>query len=507
MQILIPISSDSPFFPKSEFFFPKPLIEVAGELMISRVINNFSKNFEDPKFIFVISQQDATKFSLGSTLSLLAGENIHIVEKKIETMGATCSALLAIDVIDLGDPLIIVNSDQIIETDIFCVSKFFEEHNANAGVITFPSAHPRWSYAVLDDNGTVLQTFEKSVASNNAIAGFYYFREANMFVDGAKKSILKSASVDNIFYLSAVINEVILSGGKVISYSIAAEDYHSFYSPAKILEFENNSFSRIKPKSFESVFEKINLIVPAAGLGSRFAKAGWKTPKPFIDVGGKSMINQVLDNVGVNNSVVTVIIQKELLDSKPQHTEMLRKKVNNLMALDSYTEGTAATVLYARKYINNSLPLLIANSDQIVKFDVNDYIQDCHNRKLDGSILVFRDQSRDPKWSFAKVDENGLVVEVAEKNPISDLATVGIYYFTKGSDFVDGALDMIVANDRVNGEFYTCPVYNYMISNGAKIGIYEINSESMSGIGTPNDLNRYLESIGASPSTDCPLIK
>ena len=504
MQILIPISSKSSFFPKGEFFFPKPLIEVAGEIMISRVIASFSKYFENPTFIFVINEEDSTMFSLGKTLSLLAGDNIHIVEKKNETMGATCSALLAIDVIDLNESLIIVNSDQIIEENIFSVTNFFVKHSADAGVITFPSVHPRWSYAVLDSNGNVLQTFEKSVASDNAIAGFYYFKESSTFVDCAKKSILKGSNVDNIFYISAVINEVILAGGLVSSYPISLDCYHSFYSPAKIAEFENGLRDGMAAKQFKSVPNKINLLVPAAGLGSRFLKEGWKTPKPFINVNGKPMINQVLDNVGNDKSITTVIIQQELLDQRPEYAESLREKVDNLMALDKYTEGTASTVLFARKHINNSLPLLIANSDQIVDFDVDDYINDCHRRGLDGSILVFRDHHKDPKWSFAKLDENGLVVKVAEKDPISDLATVGIYYFSRGSDFVDGAIDMIVANDRVNGEFYTCPVYNYMITSGAKIGIYEINHDSMSGIGTPNDLESYLQSIGAPASSDSP---
>lgn len=147
---------------------------------------------------------------------------------------------------------------------------------------------------------------------------------------------------------------------------------------------------------------------------------------------------------------------------------------------------------------------MVANSDQLVDFNVNDFIEDCIQRKLDGSILVFRDPSMDPKWSFAKVDEAGLVLEVAEKKPISDLATVGIYLFTKGRDFVGAALDMMVANDRVNNEFYTCPVYNYMIKNGARIGVYEVPMNTMSGLGTPDDLRQFLQQRGAEPSLDSP---
>ena len=132
--------------------------------------------------------------------------------------------------------------------------------------------------------------------------------------------------------------------------------------------------------------------------------------------------------------------------------------------------------------------LLIANSDQLVDFDLCDFVNDLVRRNLDGSILVFKDDTRNPKWSFAKTRSNGLVAEVAEKKPISNLATVGIYLFRTGRIFVSGAIEMIVANERVNNEFYTCPVYNYLIRSGLKIGVYEVLSEQMSGLGTPADL-------------------
>ena len=134
----------------------------------------------------------------------------------------------------------------------------------------------------------------------------------------------------------------------------------------------------------------------------------------------------------------------------------------------------------------------MANSDQYVDFDVDAFVDDCIGRDLDGSILVFKDEARNPKWSFARTDEQDLVVEVAEKKPISDMATVGIYLFRRGSEFVSAAIDMIARNDRVNDEFYTAPVYNYMIRAGLRIGIYEIPQSAMHGLGTPNDLEAFL---------------
>ncbi len=237
----------------------------------------------------------------------------------------------------------------------------------------------------------------------------------------------------------------------------------------------------------------INIVIPMAGEGSRFAKAGYEKPKPFIDVDGKPMIVRVLENLTYPDARYILIARKEHMDREKELVKQIENEFNAIfIPIDKLTEGTACTVLYARKYINNDEPLLIANSDQIVDMNIVDFIDDCSQRKLDGSILTFIDEHRDPKWSFAKIDENNLVTEVKEKVVISKYATVGIYLYAKGKDFVDATIDMIIENERVNGEFYTCPTYNYAIKENAKIGIYNIDFIQMHGIGTPEDLNEYI---------------
>jgi len=240
---------------------------------------------------------------------------------------------------------------------------------------------------------------------------------------------------------------------------------------------------------------KINIVIPMAGLGSRFANVGYEKPKPFIDVDGKPMIVRVLDNLTYPDANYFLIARKEHLEREKVLVAQIEKEYNaKFIGIDKLTEGTVCTVLYARKYINNELPLLIANSDQIVDMSIADYINDCFTRNLDGSILTFKDLELNPKWSFARLNNN-LVVQVKEKEAISEFATVGIYLFSKGSEFVDSAIDMIIENDRVNNEFYTCPVYNYLIKNSAKIGIYDIEFSNMHGIGTPEDLELYLKDL------------
>ena len=237
----------------------------------------------------------------------------------------------------------------------------------------------------------------------------------------------------------------------------------------------------------------INIVIPMAGAGSRFAQAGYEKPKPFIDVAGKPMIVRVLENLAYPDARYILIAREEHLQQEKELVSWIEKNYNvTFVTVDSLTEGTACTVLYARSHIRSQTQVVIANSDQIIDINFEDFINDAMNRKLDGSILTFIDKEKNPKWSFAKLDAEGLVTEVQEKKPISSHATVGIYLFSNGEEFIESVVQMVIENDRVNGEFYTCPTYNYLIRQGRKVGIYNIESSQMHGIGTPEDLNLYL---------------
>lgn len=238
----------------------------------------------------------------------------------------------------------------------------------------------------------------------------------------------------------------------------------------------------------------INTVIPMAGRGSRFAKAGYELPKPFIDVSGLPMIHRVMKNLDFEGNRFILISQEDHIKTYKSYFDDLSDHFNyELVPVNGITEGTACTVLFAKKYIDNNDELLIANSDQIVDISVSTFIDDMKTKGCDGSIMVFKDKEMSPKWSFAKLNTDGFVTEVREKVPISDLATVGIYLYSKGSDFCDSAVKMILNQDKFNNEYYTCPTYNYLIKSSKKITIFEIDQMQMHGIGTPNDLDRYLK--------------
>jgi HAD superfamily hydrolase (TIGR01509 family) len=235
--------------------------------------------------------------------------------------------------------------------------------------------------------------------------------------------------------------------------------------------------------------EKMNVLIPMAGAGTRFANAGYTFPKPLIEVNGKPMIQVVVENLNIEANY-TFIVQKEHYEKYSlQYLLNLIAPNCNIVQVDGLTEGAACTTLLAKEFINNDAPLVMANSDQFVEWNSNECLYAFSADGIDGGIVSFK--ATHPKWSYAKVGEDGFVSEVAEKKPISDNATVGIYFWKKGSDYVKYAEQMIEKNIRTNNEFYVCPVFNEAIQDGKKIRIKDI--ERMWGIGTPEDLNYFLE--------------
>ena len=492
MNILIPIAGRDRYFPEGQFVFPKPLVDICGTPLIEHTLQAFLGVPCQPKFTFIVQEQDCKSYSLDDVLRVVVGaQKAQIVQIGAPTQGAICSCLLAIDHIDPDEELLIANGDQVLLGSVSSALDDFRRRALDAGVVTFPSTHPRFSYVRVDADGMITEAAEKRVISRLGIAGLYYFRRGGEFIDAAKRVILNNNPVQGAFFVSQALNEMILETKKLGHYEIKQEEYYPLYSPQKIMEFEEALLS--KRVTYAPRTPKPTLVIPMAGEGARFAKAGYGLPKPFIDVGGKPMIWRVLENLKSDKFDVVLLARKSHLDDQPELAASLAARGGTkIVPVDQLTEGSVCTILLARNEVDRNAPLLIANCDQIVDFDCNKFIDDCMERDLDGSILVFREPGRSPKWSYAKTDDQQMVVEVKEKVAISDLATVGIYFFSRASSFFDAAVDMIARNDRVNNEFYTCPVYNYMIAAGQRVGVYEIASSAMHGIGVPEDLDTYI---------------
>lgn len=271
-----------------------------------------------------------------------------------------------------------------------------------------------------------------------------------------------------------------------------------YSSKARLIEILNRSdlnenkilqaLEYFKSHSVSITNKKINVLIPMAGAGSRFIDAGFSFPKPLIDINGKPMIEVVVNNLSIEANYI-YLVKSEHYDK--YNLEYLLNKITpncKIIKIDSLTEGAASTSLYAKDLINNEDALIIANSDQFVEWDSREFLYNCFIKNTDGCIAIFN--STHPKWSYVKINQNGFVSEVAEKKIISDNATVGIYFWLKGSDYVKYAEQMIEKNIRTNNEFYICPVYNEAIEDNKKIGYFYV--DKMWGIGTPEDLEIFL---------------
>ena len=279
----------------------------------------------------------------------------------------------------------------------------------------------------------------------------------------------REAAISSGAHLCAVMNSADLTYGKV------------FRAIKKA-----NAKSAITPKWQGG---NMKVLIPMAGAGSRFADHGYTNPKPLIDVRGVPMIQAVVDNLNIDAEHI-FIVQKSHYEKYDLGVALDKVSPGcKIVQIDGVTEGAACTTLLAKKYIDNDHPLLIANSDQFVEWNSNEFMYSMIGDGIDGGILTF--YSQHPKWSYVKLNEQGYVVDLQEKNVISDKATVGIYFWRKGSDYVKYAEQMIEKDIRVNNEFYVCPVFNQAIEDGKEIRTFDI--PKMWGLGTPEDLKYYLE--------------
>jgi len=254
---------------------------------------------------------------------------------------------------------------------------------------------------------------------------------------------------------------------------------------------EEKIYNKLKNRTEMKKIEltDLNILIPMAGAGTRFQQAGYTFPKPLIEINGKPMIQVVVDNLGFNAKYTYVVQKSHYEKYNLQYLLNLITPNCNIVQVEGVTEGAACTTLLAKEFINNDKPLIIANSDQYVEWNSMDFYYKMIETKADGGILTFNNYH--PKWSYVKLDENENVIEVAEKKPISDIATVGIYFWAKGSDYVKYGEQMIKKNIRVNNEFYVAPIFNEAILDNKKIKTFNI--KKMWGLGTPEDLNEFLK--------------
>lgn len=239
----------------------------------------------------------------------------------------------------------------------------------------------------------------------------------------------------------------------------------------------------------------ITVIIPMAGEGSRFAKKGYRLPKPFIDIGGQMMIERVLDGIQLSGARYVLVIQQKFITEHAKALDLLRQRYSvEFVTVKQLTQGASCTALAAREYILPNEPIVFIDSDTLFSNAAfSAFIHDAMERKLDGSLLTFT--SSMPCFSYAEIDLEGRLIRTREKEVISNHAIAGAYFFRQGKYFINAAIEMLIYGERSKNEYYMSNVYNYSVTHGLHIGIFTLSAQEWDCVGTPEQLNDYLKKM------------
>jgi dTDP-glucose pyrophosphorylase len=235
----------------------------------------------------------------------------------------------------------------------------------------------------------------------------------------------------------------------------------------------------------------LNILIPLAGKGQYFPDNEFPFPKPLIEIGSKTIIERVIENLksaGKDVHFIFVIKNDECIKYHLDQTlNLITDGKCDIVKINKDTQGSACSSLMAIEFINNKIPLLIANGDQLLDISIDKIIN--YFSKSDGGVVAF--DSVHPRWSYVRVDDNNNVLEAAEKQPLSRHAIAGLYYYSAGSDFVNSAMKMIKKGEQVNGVFYISPTFNQMILDGKKIKMKKVDNNIFHTFYTPQKISEY----------------
>ncbi|MBI2075844.1 MAG: hypothetical protein HYT72_01180 [Candidatus Aenigmarchaeota archaeon] len=509
MKIIIPMAGDS-----SGFDDIKPLVIIDGKTMIEHVCSMFPRK---SSFIFLCRKEGMEK--LESVLQKISPDCLIVPVD--QTRGPADTVLQLEGRINNDEEVIISYCDAYVKWDFW---KFVDEARKNSAVgvlSTFKGFNPVFlgnelhAYINVNDNDLVTEIREKGLFHPNKMenytsAGSYYFSRWSLFVKYAKQMIEKNIGVSDNYFVSLVYNLMIKDGLRVVPYEV--EDFVSWGHPENLKEymFWSEYFSSLVGGQQERKTFAMTNLVPMAGLGKRFADAGYKKPKPLIEVLGSPM--------AVKSALSLPKAERYIFVCMEDHTErfgldkLLKKNIPSaeIMPINMQTDGMARTCLMAEDRLDTDKPLLISSCDYSFVYDEQKFEQ-LINQGADVVIWTFRqypDARRNPKAYAYLVVENGLVKRISEKVPISDephkdQIVLGIFYFKNARIFIEAARGMIEKKIAVNGEYYVATSISELINKGMKIVPFEVDKYICWG--TPEDLKifeywkDYFSSLGNHP--------
>ncbi|HDM8439123.1 nuclear transport factor 2 family protein [Yersinia enterocolitica] len=293
INIITPMSGESLYETSADFLYPKLLTEINNKTLFEYSQEAFNSLHEEKKMIYVVPKKYNDKFGIRSIINIITNNKGVIIPLQGMTAGALCSCLLAIDELDQDKELIITSADHYLKDNMQKVVDYFRSKNADAGVLTFESVHPKWAFIKKNNEGAIIQSSEKVAISRNAIAGFFYFKKGSDFIEAAKNVIRKQSYVNEKFYISSCLNELILNGAKIFSKPLEDNTYYNFYDVHAINSFEKNydfdTELNTLAELYVDAFNTKNIVALAHMMSDNI-----KLTDPDVDITGKDDVIEML---------------------------------------------------------------------------------------------------------------------------------------------------------------------------------------------------------------------
>ena len=505
MHIIIPMSGIGNRFIQAGYKEPKPLIVVDGKPIIEHVCNLFP--IED-KFTFICNSKHLAETNMREVL-LSIKPNANIVEIPNHKKGPVYAVSLIENLIKDDEEVIVNYCDFGTYWDYEDFLKHTRDRDADGAIPSYKGFHPHMlgstNYAFMrDDKQWMLEIKEKEPFTNNrmneyASNGTYYFKKGSYVKKYFKELMDKDINLNGEYYVSLIYNLLIQDKLKVSIYEI--QHMLQWGTPQDVEEY--NTWSKyfrdaIEEKEKPKAQENSITLIPLAGRGSRFAKVGYKDPKPLIDVSGKSMIIQAANSLPNSENQIFVTLQEHLDNYQLEQTLKDEYPNSKIVSIDEVTQGQAITCSLGLKDVDTNASLLVAATDNGMIYDKKKYQNFINDETVDAIIFTFRNhvssRNNPQMYGWVKTDGDtatGVSVKVPISNdPYNDHAIVGTFWFKK-VDYFNKALKNLIAKDiKVNGEYYVDSLMGELIELGLTVKVFEVDDYICWG--TPDDYETFV---------------
>lgn len=504
MQIIIPMSGTGDRFLRAGYREPKPLIEVDGKPIIEHVVSLFPGEHD---FIFICNARHLGETSMRSVLQRIA-PGCRIVEMESRKLGPVYAVLQAKEFIKDSEPSIVNYCDFSAKWDYGHFKRTMERLGCDGCITAYRGFHPHtlgstyYAYMRTDEKNRMLQIREKESFTSDrmgeyASAGTYYFSKGAYVKKYFQQLMDKKIDKNGEYYVSLVYN--LMNADGLFTHVYELEKFLQWGTPEDLEEYRwwSGAFAlkaHAQGNAIGPPGSDLQIVVPMAGAGSRFAKEGYSGSKPLVSVSGKPMFLQAIADLPAARAIL--LIAQENAEIASAAKRLLPGAM--LVAIHGITEGQASTVLLSKPHLNLEQPLLIAPCDTGFIWDAGEFARIAADKSVDCCVWAFSDYVpavRNPKaYGWLKMGTGNTIAGVSCKTPVSqtpihDLGVTGAFYFSKAAHFFEAAESMISKNRRVNGEFYVDEAINELVEAGRKAVAFRVKKYLCWG--SPNELKTY----------------